>query len=231
MPQTDRELYDQTCMDCSRLITERYSTSFGGGIRVFSKEVRQPIYAIYGFVRFADEIADTFHDQDKATLMANFKQQTFEAIACGLSLNPVLHAFQLTVNQYGITDDLILAFLASMETDLDKKTFTSEEYKTYIYGSAEVVGLMCLRVFANGDEQVYQSLAGMARSLGSAFQKLNFLRDIKSDYEERGRVYFPGLDICHFNDADKKQIEADIQIDFDDAYTGIQQLPASAKSG
>ena len=231
MRVTDRALYDQTCFECSRLITEQYTTSFGGGIRVFSKQVRQPIYAIYGFVRFADEIVDTFHEHDKAKLMADFKRQTFEAIETGLSLNPVLHAFQLTVNQYGITNNLILAFLASMATDLDKKTFTREEYETYIYGSAEVVGLMCLRVFVDGDEEQYQSLAGMARALGSAFQKLNFLRDIKADLEERGRVYFPGLDIRQFNDENKRVIEADIQRDFDIAYIGIQQLPSSARSG
>ena len=231
MRVTDRALYDQTCLECSRLITEQYSTSFGGGIRVFSKQVRQPIYAIYGFVRFADEIVDTFHEHDKAKLMDDFKRQTFDAIETGLSLNPVLHAFQLTVNQYGITDDLILAFLASMETDLDKKTFTEEEYKTYIYGSAEVVGLMCLRVFVNGNDDPYQSLAPTARALGSAFQKLNFLRDIKADLEERGRVYFPGLDIRHFDDANKKMIEADIQQDFETAYTGIRQLPPPSRSG
>lgn len=231
MRATDKALYDQTSLECSRLITEQYSTSFGGGIRVFSKQVRQPIYAIYGFVRFADEIVDTFHEHDKAKLMADFKRQTFEAIETGLSLNPVLHAFQLTVNQYGITSDLILAFFASMETDLDKKTFTEEEYKTYIYGSAEVVGLMCLHVFVGGDEQQYQLLAGTARALGSAFQKLNFLRDIKADLEERGRVYFPGLDIHEFDDANKNMIEGDIQQDFDNAYTGIRQLPSSARSG
>ncbi|WP_304065680.1 phytoene/squalene synthase family protein [Pedobacter glucosidilyticus] len=225
------DLYTQTCLDCSKIITNNYSTSFSLGIKAFDKKFRPPIYAIYGFVRFADEIVDTFHDQDKESLITQFRKDTVEAIERKISLNPVLHAFQLVVTQYHIEFHLIDAFLKSMEMDLDKTRYTDDSYKAYIYGSAEVVGLMCLRVFCEGNHQLYATLLPKARSLGSAFQKINFLRDIKSDFEERGRTYFPGIDFTKFTEADKQEIEKDIKADFDDALEGIKQLPAGSKLG
>lgn len=225
------ELYDKTCMECSKLITNRYSTSFSLGIKVFDKRFRGPIYAVYGFVRFADEIVDTFHDYEKATLLERFKKDTYQAIEEGISLNPVLHAFQQTVRQYGIERELIDAFLKSMEMDLFHHTYGDHLYQEYIYGSAEVVGLMCLRVFCEGDEELYERLKAPARSLGAAFQKINFLRDMKSDFDDRGRVYFPGVDFTRFTNEDKKEIESDIKKDFDDAYKGIVQLPKGARLG
>ncbi|MEL7163542.1 MAG: phytoene/squalene synthase family protein [Bacteroidota bacterium] len=224
-------LYQDVCRECASLITRRYSTSFSLGIRVFDKPLRAPIYGIYGFVRFADEIVDTFHDQDKATLLERFRQDTYLALEEGISLNPVLQAFQEVANKYDIGRDLIDPFLDSMAMDLEFSRYHDGLYKTYIYGSAEVVGLMCLKVFVNGDEAEYERLKAPARALGSAFQKINFLRDIKSDYEERGRVYFPGVDYNEFTNETKREIEADIKADFDFAYTGIKQLPASARLG
>ncbi len=225
------DLYSQSCFECSKLITNKYSTSFSLGIKLFAKHLRMPIYAIYGFVRFADEIVDTFHDQDKAVLLARFRQDTYQALEDKISLNPILHTFQQVVHRYNIETELIDAFLDSMAMDLDDYTYTPAVYKKYIYGSAEVVGLMCLRVFCDGDELEYQSLKAPACSLGAAFQKVNFLRDIKSDYEERGRVYFPGVDYHTFSDQDKVDIEADIKQDFDDAYEGIVRLPKGARQG
>ena len=224
-------LYNQTCLECSSLITRRYSTSFSMGIRVFDKKYRSPIYAIYGFVRFADEIVDTFHDFPKKELLDKFRRDTFEAIESGISLNPVLHSFQNVVNKYNIERELIDAFLDSMELDLNLNAYEDNLYQKYIYGSAEVVGLMCLRVFVNGDENMYKHLYASARSLGSAFQKINFLRDIKSDFDERGRVYFPGVDFRSFSLGDKLQIESDIKKDFDDALLGITQLPQGVRFG
>jgi phytoene synthase len=224
-------LYDQTTLECSRLITQRYSTSFTIGIKTLDKKLHLPIYAIYGFVRYADEIVDTFHNQDKQALLASFKKDTYESIKAGISLNPVLHAFQLIVNKYRIDLDLIEAFLHSMEMDLDFKSYNDSKYHEYIYGSAEVVGLMCLKVFCEGDEAMYVKLKEPACKLGAAFQKVNFLRDIKSDFEERGRVYFPGVDFNQFNQSVKKRIEEDIQKDFNDSLIGIEQLPKSAKLG
>jgi 15-cis-phytoene synthase len=224
-------LYNQTCLECSSLITRRYSTSFSMGIRVFDKKYRSPIYAIYGFVRFADEIVDTFHDFPKKELLDKFRRDTFEAIESGISLNPVLHSFQNVVNKYNIERELIDAFLDSMEMDLNLNAYEDNLYQKYIYGSAEVVGLMCLRVFVNGDENMYKHLYASARSLGSAFQKINFLRDIKSDFDERGRVYFPGVDFRSFSQVDKLQIESDIKKDFDDALLGITQLPQGVRFG
>lgn len=224
-------LYHQTCMECSELITNRYSTSFSMGIRAFDKRFRAPIYAIYGFVRFADEIVDTFHDFPKAELLERFRQDTYSAINEGISLNPVLHAFQQTVHAYSIELELIDAFLDSMAMDLHLNNYEQKGYEDYIYGSAEVVGLMCLRVFCEGDDAYYQSLKASARSLGAAFQKINFLRDMASDYDERGRVYFPGVDFNAFTAKDKAMIEADIKKDFDDAYLGIIQLPKGARFG
>ncbi len=225
------DLFNHTCLECSELITNRYSTSFSMGIKVFDKTYRLPIYAIYGFVRFADEIVDTFHDFPKAKLLQRFKEDTFQAIEEGISLNPVLQSFQATVNKYGIDRELIEAFLYSMELDLHHQAYEDSLYQEYIYGSAEVVGLMCLRVFCDGDDVLYQRLKDPARSLGSAFQKINFLRDMKSDFDDRGRVYFPGVDFTNFSNDDKKMIEADIKKDFDHAYTGIVQLPKGVRFG
>lgn len=224
-------LYKDVCQSCSELITKRYSTSFSMGIRAFDAELRPPIYAIYGFVRFADEIVDTFHNFSKAELLTRFRKDTYQAIEECISLNPVLQAFQEVVHQYGIETELIDAFLDSMEMDLHFSTYEDSLYKQYIYGSAEVVGLMCLRVFCDGNDELYNRLKAPACSLGSAFQKINFLRDMKSDFDERGRVYFPGVDFLNFTQADKDAIEADIKKDFDDAYIGIVQLPRSARLG
>lgn len=225
------ELYQKTCLECSQLITNRYSTSFSMGIRAFDKELRSPIYAIYGFVRFADEIVDTFHDFKKDQLLQRFKKETYLAIEEGISLNPVLQAFQAVVNEYDIELELIEAFLKSMEMDLHYSNYEDSLYKEYIYGSAEVVGLMCLRVFCAGNDTQYEELKASACSLGAAFQKINFLRDMKSDFDERGRVYFPGIDYQNFTAADKINIEADIKADFDHAYTGILKLPKGARFG
>lgn len=225
------QLYDNTCLECSQLITKRYSTSFSLGIRLFKKEFRTPIYAVYGFVRFADEIVDTFHGHDKKQLLDRFREDTYRAIDQGISLNPVLHAFQAVVRQYGIERELIDAFLFSMEMDLQFDRYEDSLYKTYIYGSAEVVGLMCLRIFCADEPELYDKLKDDACSLGSAFQKINFLRDMKSDYEERGRVYFPGVNYLEFNDATKANIEVDIKADFDAAYRGILGLPRGCRLG
>ncbi|WP_305982346.1 phytoene/squalene synthase family protein [Roseivirga thermotolerans] len=225
------ELFDQTTLECSKLITQRYSTSFTLGIRTLHKKLHFPIYAIYGFVRYADEIVDTFHSKDKLALLDKFEQDTFEAISEKISLNPVLHAFQLVVNQYQIDHQLIKAFLHSMRLDLSETSYNQEGYEEYIYGSAEVVGLMCLKVFCNGNNHLYEELVPPAKKLGAAFQKVNFIRDIKSDYEERGRVYFPGVNFNDFSLSAKEAIEADIQHDFDEALAGIRKLPAEARLG
>lgn len=225
------DLYNETCFECSKVITNKYSTSFSLGIKAFDKKFQYPIYAIYGFVRYADEIVDTFHDHDKLKLITQFKADTKQAINEKISLNPVLQSFQTVVNNYHIGFDLIEAFLKSMEMDLDKTSYTDDSYKEYIYGSAEVVGLMCLRVFCEGDKKLYDNLLPMARSLGSAFQKINFLRDIKADYEDRGRTYFPDVDFTKFTEADKTEIEKDIKVDFDDAFEGIKRLPQGSKLG
>lgn len=224
-------LYNKTCQECSQLITKRYSTSFSLGIRVFDKRFRAPIYAVYGFVRFADEIVDTFHDYPKATLLERFREDTYKALEEKISLNPVLHSFQEVVHKYNIERELIDAFLDSMEMDLFFHRYEDSLYKKYIYGSAEVVGLMCLRVFCEGNDDQYESLKAPARSLGSAFQKINFLRDMKSDFDERGRVYFPGIDFTKFTNDEKLMIETDIKQDFDDAYKGIIRLPKGARFG
>lgn len=224
-------LYNDTCLECSRLITKRYSTSFSMGIRMFAKPLRAPIYAIYGFVRFADEIVDTFHGYNKKALLDRFRTDTYTAIAEKISLNPVLNSFQSVVHHYNIDQELIDAFLFSMEMDLDHSRYEDSLYKKYIYGSAEVVGLMCLKIFCKGNEEEYQQLKPAACSLGAAFQKVNFLRDMKSDFDERGRVYFPGVDYTQFTDQIKREIELDIQKDFDDAYKGILELPKGCQLG
>jgi phytoene/squalene synthetase len=224
-------LYDTVSEECSRLTTERYSTSFSSAIRLLHRDLRTPICNIYGLVRFADEIVDTFHVYDKADLLARFKSDAYTAIKEGISLNPILHSFQLTVNQYGIDHELIEAFFRSMEFDLDKTEYDQMGYEEYIYGSAEVVGLMCLYVFCEGNKQEYEDLRPYARSLGAAFQKVNFLRDVKADYQQLNRVYFPEVDFQHFTPAMKQKIEEDIAKDFHHAYIGITKLPLKARFG
>lgn len=225
------QLFEKTSFVCSKLITQEYSTSFSLGIKTLNKKYHEPIYGIYGMVRYADEIVDTFHDFDKKYLLEKFKRDTYEAIEQGISLNPVLYSFQKAVNDYHIPLDLVDAFFKSMEMDLYETAYGEEGYQEYIYGSAEVVGLMCLKVFANGDEALYQSLKVPAKALGAAFQKVNFLRDMKSDYQERGRVYFPGIDFENFEVQSKRRIEAEISTDFEEAYKGIMALPIEARGG
>lgn len=225
------KLFHQVSQECSRITTELYSTSFSSSIRLLHKDLRTPVFNIYGFVRFADEIVDSFHDFDKETLLSEFKAATYRAIEQKISLNPILHSFQLTVNEFKIDHQLIDAFLHSMEMDLGKKQYDKLGYEEYIYGSAEVVGLMCLYVFCNGNRSSYEQLKPYACSLGSAFQKVNFLRDLKADFEGLDRMYFPGCDFSNFTQADKLKIEEDIQKDFDHAYEGILQLPLKARFG
>uniref|UniRef100_A0A1B6CT17 Bifunctional lycopene cyclase/phytoene synthase n=1 Tax=Clastoptera arizonana TaxID=38151 RepID=A0A1B6CT17_9HEMI len=224
-------LFDKTCTECSEVITRSYSTSFSLGISLLNKKYSTAIYSLYGYLRFADEIVDTFVDEDRKYLLDKFKKDTYEAIETKISTNPVLHSFQLVVHRHGIGRDLIDAFLHSMTMDLELKAFDETQYKEYIYGSAGVVGLMCLRVFCEGDEEMYQHLKLPASKLGSAFQKVNFLRDMKSDYEERGRVYFPGVDFVRFDESSKKMIERDIEEDFNVGHEGINKLPEGARSG
>ena len=225
------QLFHTTSQNCSRIVTENYSTSFSSSIRMLHKDLRQPVFNIYGFVRFADEIVDTFHEHDKPGLLKQFKTETVDAIKRGISLNPILNSFQLTVNKYNIDLQLIDAFFTSMEMDLDKKAYDSEAYKKYIYGSAEVVGLMCLYVFCEGKKELYQKLEHSARSLGAAFQKVNFLRDIKADFSGLARVYFPRCDFNNFTEREKSRIEEDIHNDFRQAYQGIINLPLKARVG
>jgi phytoene/squalene synthetase len=224
-------LFHEVSQDCSRITTGKYSTSFFSAIKLLHKDLRAPICNIYGFVRFADEIVDSFHEHDKAVLLQEFRASTYEAIERGISLNPILHSFQLTVNTYGIDHALIDAFLYSMELDLEKRRYDRAGYEEYIYGSAEAVGLMCLYVFCEGNRELYERLKPQARSLGAAFQKVNFLRDLKADYEGLQRMYFPACDFRNFTQHDKASIEADIQDDFDKAYSGIVQLPVKARFG
>lgn len=224
-------LFHTTSENCSRIVTQRYSTSFSSAIRMLHRDLRTPIFNIYGFVRFADEIVDTFHEHDKEALLEQFKKETYDAIRRGISLNPILNSFQITVNEYNIDLKLVDAFFQSMEMDLDKKCYDCEGYREYIYGSAEVVGLMCLYVFCEGKQELYNKLEAPARSLGAAFQKVNFLRDIKADYNGLSRVYFPGCDFNNFTEEDKRKIEEDIQADFRNAYDGICKLPLKARFG
>ena len=226
------DLYTLNAIDCSEKTTKNYSTSFSLGVRMLGKPLRRPIYAIYGFVRFADEIVDTFHEQDKRELLKRLEEDTFEAISKKFSTNPILHSFQWVVNAYGIDHDMIKSFLRSMKMDLcpNSTNYNHETYHFYIYGSAEVVGLMCLKVFCHEDGN-YDQLEGYARKLGEAFQKVNFLRDIKSDLEDRGRFYFPDANFEHFDNPTKKMIEKDIQKDFDKALAGIRNLNKDAKLG
>jgi phytoene synthase len=228
---TNMQHFHEVSMNCSRNTTEKYSTSFSSAIKLLHKDLRQPIFNIYGFVRFADEIVDTFHNHNKAVLLEEFKRETYLAIERKISLNPILHSFQLTVNQYNISHDLIEAFLYSMELDLSERKYDKSGYEQYIYGSAEVVGLMCLYIFCDGNTTLYEQLKPSARSLGAAFQKVNFLRDLKADFEGLERVYFPGCDFRNFTETDKQNIEFDIQKDFNEAYVGILQLPMKSKFG
>jgi len=225
------QLFHDTCNDCSTIVTKKYSTSFSLGIRLFNRKFRQPIYGIYGFVRFADEIVDTFYDYPQKDLLQRFKVDTYQAIEDGISLNPILQSFQKVVNHYKVDHELIKAFFDSMEKDLYEVAYENHSYQEYIYGSAEVVGLMCLRVFCDNNNEMFQKLKASAKSLGAAFQKINFLRDMKSDFEDRGRSYFPNINFKSFADQEKKLIEEDIQKDFDNAYLGIIQLPKGVRLG
>lgn len=224
-------LFHQVSSQCSKVVTEKYSTSFSSAIKLLKKELRSPIYNIYGFVRLADEIVDTFHQHEKKELLAEFKKETYNAIVRKISLNPILHSFQQTVNDYSIELHLIDAFFLSMESDLDQTQYDSAGYKQYIYGSAEVVGLMCLTIFCEKDKKLFKELEPYARSLGAAFQKVNFLRDVKSDYQHLERTYFPRVDFNNFTTGMKDEIEQEINLDFANAYIGITQLPAGAKFG
>jgi phytoene synthase len=226
-----KSLFDKVSIKCSRITTRAYSTSFSLGIRCLEKELRDPIHAIYGFVRFADEIVDSFHDYNKAQLFERFKAETYTAIDEGISLNPILNSFQAAVHAYNIEAELIETFLKSMEMDLTKKQYDYAGFKEYILGSAEVVGLMCLRVFCKGNTEMYNHLKPYAMSLGSAFQKINFLRDMNADYVGMGRTYFPDVEMDAFNDNIKQQIEKSIEHDFEEGYKGIRQLPRSARFG
>lgn len=226
-----KDLFDMISKKSSRMTTVMYSTSFSTGIRFFNKRFHDPIYAIYGFVRFADEIVDTFHEFDKEKLLANFKRDTYAAIEDKISLNPILHNFQWAVNKYNIDRELIDTFLRSMEMDLYKEEYDRKGYEDYILGSAEVVGLMCLRVFCEGDATQYHELKPSAMKLGAAFQKINFLRDLGHDFHGLGRSYFPGIDLTEFNEATKKSIEAEIEADFQAGLEGIRKLPDGARFG
>jgi 15-cis-phytoene synthase len=224
-------LFHKVSQSCSRITTEEYSSSFSSAIRLLHKDLRKPIYNIYGFVRFADEIVDTFHDFDKASLLQQFKEETFDAIERGISLNPILHSFQMTVNQYHIDLALVHAFFKSMEMDLNRKFYDAAGYDEYIYGSAEVVGLMCLYIFCEGDAQKFAKLKPAAQALGAAFQKVNFLRDVKADLDGLDRIYFPGVDFMNFTPRMKNEIEEEIAADFNRALPGILQLPLKARFG
>lgn len=226
-----KALFDQVSVECSKLTTKRYSTSFSLGIRFLNKRLHDPIYAVYGFVRFADEIVDTFEGYDKKFLLEKFKRDTYEAIDSRISLNPILNAFQKVVHDYAIEMELIDTFLKSMEMDLQKIDYDSELYNEYILGSAEVVGLMCLHIFTEGNKNLYQKLKPTAMKLGAAFQKVNFLRDMKHDYHVLGRTYFPEVDMTFFTNKEKAEIEKDIENDFREALKGIRQLPPSSRAG
>lgn len=225
-------LYHKTTFKLSKVITRSYSTSFSLGISVFTSAYKDAIYAIYGYVRLADEIVDSFHNHNKRELLDEFRKETYKAIESGISTNPVINAFQLTVNRYGIDREYIDAFLNSMEWDLDNNYYERKHYDNYIYGSAEVVGLMCLRVFCDNNNDLFNELIQPAKSLGSAFQKVNFLRDIKSDIEERGRIYLPGVDhAVKINNENKKILEKDIDDEFKNALSGIKKLPSGVRLG
>jgi len=225
------EIYRKNNLDCSRITTRNYSTSFSLGVRVLSAKYREGIYSIYGFVRFADEIVDTFFEQDQRTIFQEFRLETFKAIDRGFSINPIIDSFQMAVRKYNIDRELVEAFLVSMEMDLSHDVYSPEMLKKYIYGSAEVVGLMCLRVFYFNEPEKYNKLVAPARKLGEAFQKVNFLRDVHEDFNEKGRVYFKDIDFSNFTDETKKQLEAEIEKDFMESMEGIRQLKKQVRFG
>lgn len=226
-----KQLFDNVSAQASKITTKTYSTSFSLGIYCLNKRFHRAIYNIYGFVRFADEIVDTFHQYDKATLLKEFREETYKAIERKISLNPILNSFQEVVNHYHIDMELVDCFLNSMEMDLHQDFHSRESYNQYILGSAEVVGLMCLRVFTEGNDLEYKRLKPAAMKLGSAFQKVNFLRDLKNDYEALGRTYFPQLNMKRFDTIEKKAIEKEIELDFNEALEGIKELPSSSRFG
>lgn len=226
-----KKLFDELSFKVSRSITEKYSTSFSLGIMALKPSVRPAIYAIYGYVRLADEIVDSFHEYDKARLLERFKTETWTALDEGISLNPVLQSFQQTITQFNIERELIAQFLHSMEMDLQQTSYDRQRYEEYILGSAEVVGLMCLKVFVNGDPVAFEKLRPTAMKLGSAFQKVNFLRDIKDDTQHLGRCYFPNVQMESLTSETKQQIEQEIQFEFDQALTGIKKLPLTSRFG
>ena len=227
-----KSLFDTVSYDCSKLVTKSYSTSFSLATKMLSKSIRQDIYNIYGFVRFADEIVDSFHDYNKEELFNNFVVDFERGLNDKISLNPIINAFQHTFHNYNIDKHLVDSFLKSMRMDLHKKEYlTREEYKEYIYGSADVVGLMCLKVFVNGDNEKYEDLKLMAMSLGSAFQKVNFLRDLKADHDNLSRTYFPNTDLTNLDEASKQNIIDEIEKDFEEGLKGIKKLPMEAKFG
>lgn len=225
------DIYLNVCLKASKIVTTKYSTSFSIGILLLDKEIRDHIYSIYGFVRLADEIVDSFHGYNQEYLLDKFESDTYEAIKNGISLNPILNSFQRTVNEYDLDHKHIDAFFQSMRMDLLKTSYNEENFENYIYGSAQVVGLMCLRIYVNGDKNLYDELRPHAISLGSAFQKVNFIRDLKDDMVDLGRSYFPNVEINNLDEKTKKQIEDDIQNDFDDALIGISKLPINARYG
>lgn len=226
-----KDLFDKVSVACSRITTRAYSTSFSLGILCLNKKLRDPIYSIYGFVRLADEIVDSFHTYNKADLLERFKSETWKAIEEGISLNPILNSFQKTVHQYKIDRSSIELFMRSMEMDLYRSRHDHNSFNEYILGSAEVVGLMCLRVFVNGNDQKYNELKPFAMKLGAAFQKVNFLRDLQADYQHMGRSYFPDVDLSSINENSKREIEKSIHADFESAYQGIKMLPRSSRFG
>jgi phytoene/squalene synthetase len=227
-----KSIFDKVSFECSKYVTESYSTSFALATKMLAPAIRKDIYNIYGFVRFADEIVDTFHDYDKESLFNAFENELESCLANGISMNPVLNAFQHTYHQYNIPRHLVDAFMKSMRMDLDKQVYaTQKEFKEYIYGSADVVGLMCLKVFVNGDEEQYEALKDSAMALGSAFQKVNFLRDLKADYEDLNRSYFPNTNLLQLDEASKARIVEEIREDFKKGYEGIVKLPNEAKFG
>ncbi|MCX8524985.1 phytoene/squalene synthase family protein [Chryseobacterium formosus] len=226
-----KKLFDELSYKISKQTTKQYSTSFSLGILALSPKIRNSIYAIYGYVRLADEIVDSFHDFDRTTLLTRFREQTNQALEEKISLNPILQAFQETIHHYKIDVQLINQFLNSMEMDLQKIDYNSDLYKEYILGSAEVVGLMCLHIFVDGNKEMYEKLKPTAMKLGSAFQKVNFLRDMKDDYQILGRTYFPNVDISYFDNIVKAQIEQEIYDEFKEALEGIKNLPNSSRFG
>ena len=227
-----KSLFDTVSYDCSKIVTQSYSTSFSSAVKMLSPSIRQDIYNIYGFVRFADEIVDSFHDYDKVNLFKNFEEDLRKALDQKISLNPILNAFQHTVHLHNIPEELIAAFMKSMKLDLTKKSYLSQaEYNEYIYGSADAVGLMCLKVFVKGNNELYNDLKESAMRLGSAFQKVNFLRDLKADFEGLNRTYFPNTDLSQLDDVSKLEIINEIEADFKAGFEGIKNLPIEAKFG